>query len=94
MSETIDQVVAEMNRRIGGSYDGSAKFVIEGEGAVTLDASGARAADDPARVTLTAGLETFRRIFEGDLDPTTAFMTGRLGIEGDMGEAMRLARAL
>ena len=30
----------------------------------------------------------------GDMDPTAAFMTGKLTIDGDMGQAMALAQAL
>ena len=47
-----------------------------------------------AEVTLTASAEDFQAMFEGDLSPTTAFMTGRLKVDGNMGLAMKLAAAL
>ena len=95
MSETIDAAVAALNEKIGtGAYDGTAKFVIENEGAIMLDADGARAGDDEADVTLTADAETFQAILEGDLNPTSAFMTGQLKLDGDMGAAMRLGSVL
>ena len=94
MSEMIDQAVKELNQKTGGSFDGSAKFVIEEEGTIMLDGEGARAADEESDVTLTADADTFREIFEGELDPTAAFMSGRLKIDGDMGQAMKLASAL
>ena len=94
MSEMIDQAVKELNQKTGGSFDGSAKFVIEDEGTIMLDGEGARAADEESDVTLTADADTFREIFEGELDPTAAFMSGRLKIDGDMGQAMKLASAL
>ena len=59
-----------------------------------LDETGARAGDEEADVTLTADTDTFRAMLDGDLNPTAAFMTGRLRIEGDMGAAMRLGSAL
>ncbi|MFP4043239.1 MAG: SCP2 sterol-binding domain-containing protein [Rhodosalinus sp.] len=90
----VDEAVTAINEKVGGSFDGSVKFVIEGEGAVMLDDAGARAADEPAEVTLTADADTFRQILDGDLNPTSAFMTGRLSIDGDMGQAMKLAGAL
>lgn len=90
----VDEAVTAINEKVGGSFDGSVKFVIEGEGAVMLDSSGARAGDEPAEVTLTADADTFRRILEGDMNPTSAFMTGKLSIDGDMGQAMKLAGAL
>jgi len=95
MSEVINQAVTALNAKLGpDGFDGIAKFVIEGEGAVMLDHSGARAADEEADVTMTADTETFRDILEGNLNPTSAFMTGRLKIDGDMGAAMRLAPVL
>ena len=95
MSEVINQAVAALNDKLGGDgFDGSAKFVIEGEGAITLDSSGAHASDDDADVTMTADTDTFRAILDGELNPTAAFMGGRLSIDGDMGAAMRLGAVL
>jgi putative sterol carrier protein len=90
----VDEAVTAINEKVGGSFDGSVKFVIEGEGAVMLDSDGARAGDEPAEVTLTADADTFRQILEGDLNPTSAFMTGKLSVDGDIGQAMKLAGAL
>jgi putative sterol carrier protein len=95
MSDVIDHAVKALNEKLGGgAFDGNAKFVIEEEGSIMLDSSGARAADEEADVTMTADADTFREILDGNLNPTTAFMSGRLKIDGDMGAAMRLAPAL
>ena len=94
MSETIDKAIAILNEKTGGSFDGSARFVIEGEGTILLDGEGARAADAPADVTLTADADTFQDILSGELNPTAAFMSGRLSVDGDMGLAMQLAATL
>ena len=94
MSDVITAAVEQLNAKLGGSYDGSAKFVIEDEGTIMLDDAGARAADEDAEVTMTADAETFKDILGGDLDPTQAFMTGRLTVDGDMGQAMKLAQVL
>jgi putative sterol carrier protein len=91
MSDIVAQAVEALNGKMnGGGFDGVAKFVIEGEGALVIDAAGARAGDDPADVTLTADAETFRAIMDGEMNPTAAFMQGKLAIDGDMGAAMRL----
>ncbi len=93
MSDFLEQAAANLNERASG-FDASAKFDIEGEGAIVLDSDGARISDDDADVTMSADLETFKSIFEGDLNPTSAFMTGKLKIDGDMGVAMKLATVL
>ncbi len=92
MSETIEAAVAAMRAKFGEGIDGTALFVLEDEGAVVVDASGVRAADTDteADVTLSATVETFRAILDGDLSPTVAFMSGRLAVQGDMGFAMKL----
>ena len=91
MSDVIDKAVEAMREKFAGGFDGTVKFVIGEEGSVIVDEDGVRKGDDEAQVTLTAEVETFRAILEGDLSPTTAFMSGRLSIDGDMGLAMRLA---
>ena len=57
-----------------------------------LDSAGVRAADEDAAVTLSADVETFQQIMSGDLSDT--FMTGRLSVDGDMGQAMALGSVL
>lgn len=95
MSDVIEAAVKALNDKMGGDgFDGAAKFVIEGEGSIVVDASGARAADDDADVTLSADADTFESILAGDLDPTAAFMSGRLSVDGDMGMAMKLGSIL
>ncbi len=94
MSDVIDEAVKMLNSKLDGGFDGTAKFVIEDEGSILLDDEGARAGDDEAEVTMTADANTFRDILGGDLDPTVAFASGRLKIDGDIGIAMRLAPAL
>jgi putative sterol carrier protein len=95
MSEFLEQVVGELNGRLeGGDIGGSAKFVMEGEGAVMVDDSGARVGDDAADVTLSADADTFRAIFAGEENATAAFMAGKLTVDGDMGLAMKLASVL
>ena len=92
MSSIIEQAVTALSDKLGGaSFDGSAKFTIEDEGSLIIDASGVRAGDDETEVTLIAAADVFQDILAGDLDPTSAFMSGKLRVEGDMGTAMRLS---
>ena len=95
MSDILDTAVAALNEKLAGSsFDGSAKFAIEGAGSVVIDSDGARASDEDTDVTLSADADTFEGILSGDTNPTSAFMTGKLKVDGDMGMAMKLASAL
>ena len=92
MSSIIEQAVTALSNKLGGaSFDGSAKFTIEDEGSLIIDTSGVRAGDEETEVTLIAAADVFQDILAGDLDPTSAFMSGKLRVEGDMGTAMRLS---
>jgi putative sterol carrier protein len=43
-------------------------------------------------VTIRASKETFEGIASGEQSPTTAYMTGKIKIDGDMGAAMKLQK--
>lgn len=95
MSDMVENAVKALNEKVDASdVDFTAKFVIEGEGSLMLDGSGARAGDEDADVTMTADADTFRGILEGDVNPTSAFMGGKLSVDGDMGLAMKLGSVL
>ena len=94
MSDVIAAAVAALNEKISSGFDGVARFDITGEGSIIIDENGAREGDDEAVVTMSATVEDFRAILAGDLDPTAAFMQGKLSVDGDMGAAMRLGSAL
>ena len=95
MSEILSAAVEALSTKLGNAtLDGSAKFTIENEGSLIVDVAGVRAGEDEADVNLTADAETFQNILSGDLDATSAFMSGKLNIEGDMGTAMKLAGLL
>ena len=95
MSDVINAAVTALNEKIEGGFDGgTAKFVLNGEGSIIVDGDGARAGDDDADVTLTADADVFQEILAGELNPTTAFMTGKLSVDGNMGLAMQLGSSL
>ena len=94
MSTVVDAAVAALNEKLAGGFSGLAKVVISGEGTIMLDGAGARAGDEAADVTLTADAETFQGILAGEVNPTAAFMMGKLSVDGDMGLAMQLGAVL
>lgn len=95
MSDIVSQAVVVLNEKLStGGFSGTAKFDIEGEGSIVIDSDGARASDEETDVTLSADVDTFQGILSGDTNPTSAFMTGKLKVDGDMGQAMSLASVL
>lgn len=93
MSDVITAAMAALADK-AASYEGVAKFVIPGEGTIMMSDGTVRAADEEADVTLTATAKVFQAILTGEMNPTTAFMTGKLKIDGSMGQAMKLASVL
>ncbi len=95
MSDVIGGAVEALQGRLGdGGFDSIVKFEIEGEGGIIVDGDGVRAGDDDAECTLSADADTFQQIMDGSLNPTAAFMTGKLTVDGDMGLAMKLGAIL
>lgn len=94
MSDLLNSAVEALNAKLESGFDSTAKFELTGVGALILDADGVRIGDDEAEVTLTADPDVFEEILTGELNPTSAFMGGKLSIDGDMGVAMKLASLL
>jgi putative sterol carrier protein len=71
-------------------------FDIEGAGTWKVDVQDGSVSvtegGGDADATISASEETFGQIASGDLNATTAYMTGKLKIKGDMGAAMKLQK--
>jgi putative sterol carrier protein len=74
----------------------SYKFVIDGAGTwnVDVDDGAVKVTEDggDADCTITSSDETFRKIASGEQNPTAAYMSGKLKVKGDMGQAMKLQK--
>jgi putative sterol carrier protein len=74
-------------------FGNSVKFAFP-EGNILVDGTGAGNVvsndDTPAQCTIKMSMDDFKAMAAGQLDGMTAFMTGKLKIEGDMGVAMKL----
>jgi putative sterol carrier protein len=71
-------------------------FDIEGEGQWKVDVRDGNVSvtegTGEADVTITTTGENFDKIVAGEMNPTTAYMSGKLKIKGDMGAAMKLQK--
>ena len=77
-----------MNNTYVFDIEGAGTWTVKvADGAVTV-ADGAEDAD----CTFSASEETFEKIASGEQNATTAYMTGKLKIKGDMGAAMKLQK--
>jgi putative sterol carrier protein len=68
--------------------DGAGQWTVRVEDGAVSVTEGAEDAD----VTITGDAETFQRIVTGEQNATTAYMTGKIKIKGDMGAAMKLQK--
>lgn len=95
MSDVLGAAVSALAEKMGDtSFDGSVKFTIAEVGSIIIDGDGVRASDEDADCTLSADADTFEGIMDGSTNPTAAFMTGKLSVDGDMGMAMKLGSLL
>ncbi len=99
MSENLQTAAEALRLKMEGSgFRGSVKFDVADEGAILVEdeqvSTGDGTANTAADCTISASMDTFQELFQGDLDPTAAFMTGKIRIDGDMGAALKLAQVL
>ncbi len=66
--------------------DGAGKWIVRVENGRPSVSEG----EGDAETTISASEETFLRIVNRELNATSAFMTGKLRVKGDMGNAMKL----
>lgn len=92
MSDALNAAVEQLSSKLPEDFDTSVRFDIEDEGSILLDQNGVSVSEGDAEVVISSDLDTFKEMFDGDLDPTSAFMSGKIKIDGDMSAAMKLAQ--
>lgn len=95
VTEKIREKVAAQTK----SIDATIKFAFnDGTGVLYIDGKSNPGVvhnnDEPAQCTVKVSFEDFTKMMNGKLDPTTAFMMGKIKIEGDMGVAMKLGKVI
>ena len=89
LESRVDQgKTAGMNASYLFDIEGAGRWSVEvDDGKVTVTEGG-----ENADTTISTSEETFERIVDGELNPTSAYMTGKLKVKGDMGAAMKLQK--
>ncbi len=92
---TRSEAVAKMNEAQAWLPGKRVKLAFD-DGAIMLDGQAGQATeeDGPADTTLKATSDDWKAMFDGSLDGMTAFMQGKLKVEGDMSNAMQLQGVL
>jgi putative sterol carrier protein len=71
-------------------------FDIEGAGKWTVNVNDGKISvtegGEEADAVITTSQATFEKIVSGEQNPTSAYMTGKLKVKGDMGAAMKLQK--
>ncbi|MEA3032048.1 MAG: hypothetical protein QOH86_64, partial [Sphingomonadales bacterium] len=96
-SEMTKSEMAEKLNAAGAWLPGKrVKIDFGAEGAVMLDGAANRVTEDdgPADTTLKVAWADWEAMSDGRLDGMTAFMQGKLRVEGDMSNAMQLQGVL
>jgi putative sterol carrier protein len=93
---TKSEMAARLNQAQAFLPGKRVKLDFGDEGAVMLDgvANAVTEEDGPADTTLKVAWSDWQDMAEGRLDGMTAFMQGKLKVEGDMSNAMQLQGVL
>lgn len=93
---TIDELAAKMQDSRAWIPGKRVRLDFRDRGAILLDGQAERVTrdDGPAETTIGASWEDWKRLAAGELDPVSAFMSGKLRVEGDLSTAIQLQSAL
>jgi putative sterol carrier protein len=79
---------AGLNASYRFEIDGAGSWLVEvDDGKVSVSEDGG-----DADTIISTSADTFMKIASGEQNPTSAYMSGRLKVKGDMGQAMKLQK--
>jgi len=93
---TKQELVAKMQENSAWVPGKKVKLDFGGDGPIMLDGAASHVSEDDgdADTTIKVSWDDWQAMAAGQLDGMTAFMTGKLKVEGDMSNAMQLQGVL
>ena len=96
VKEFFDNLESRADTSKTAGMTNSYVFDIDGAGQWKVDVDNGKISvtegGGDADATISASQETFEKIIAGEQNATSAYMTGKLKIKGDMGAAMKLQK--
>ncbi|MFI4931855.1 MAG: SCP2 sterol-binding domain-containing protein [Burkholderiales bacterium] len=92
----LQTATTTLRNKVGAESDLGAtlKFDCGDDGVVVIDGAARPStvdnSDRDTDCTIALTVDTLAEMMSGELSPTTAFMTGRIKVNGDMGVALKL----
>lgn len=96
--EFFETLESRANGRRADDIDASYVFAIDGAGTWTVRIEDGKVAvsegDEGGDCRISTSEATFEKIVDGRQNPLTAYMTGKIKVQGDMSAAMKLKEVL
>jgi putative sterol carrier protein len=96
VKEFFDSLESRVDTSKTAGMNNSYLFDIEGAGKWKVDVQDGKVSvsegGEDADAVISTSEETFEKIASGEQNPTSAYMTGKLKVKGDMGAAMKLQK--
>ncbi len=92
---SLESIAERMKSRAASSgFDRVVKFDCGDDGVVVINKGEVTTTDMEAECTITVSKDDLDALTTGELDATSAFMQGKIKIDGDMSIAMQLSQVL
>ena len=91
----VQEIAERMRPRVENSgFERSVKFDTGSDGVIVIDGQTVSTTDGDTDCTIKLALADLEDLVAGELNPTMAFMSGKIKVEGDMSVAMALSQLL
>ncbi|MER9396831.1 SCP2 sterol-binding domain-containing protein [Mesorhizobium sp. M0615] len=92
---SVQDIAEKMRSRVASAgFEHSVKFDTGTDGVIVIDGATVSNTDAPTNCTIKLSLDDLDSLIAGDLNPTMAFMSGKIKVEGDMSVAMALSQLI